>query len=81
MTAVTLHFEDNLFHHLKQSADKVDYSIDNYILHVLSKNYKESDEKREEDNLDDRLYSMQFHGVSIPIEENGKGSLSETKYM
>lgn len=81
MTSVTLHFEDKFFSHLKQSADEVGYSIDNYIIHILSKNYKESDEVGKLSDVDALLDSMQFHGVNIPVEENGKGALAQTKYL
>ena len=81
MTAVTLHFEDKFFVHLKESADRVGYSIDNYILHVLSKNYKRADEDEKQNDVDALLGSMQFQGVSIPVDENGKGALAQTKYL
>lgn len=81
MTAVTLHLEDKIFSHLKQSAERGGYSIDGYILHVLSMNYKDLDENRKQSNVDAFLGSMQFRGVNMPLEENGKGSLAQTKYL
>ena len=81
MTAVTLHFEDNFFIHLKQSADRVGYSIDNYIMHVLYNNYKGADKNKIQNEVDALLDSMQFGDVSIPVDENGKGTLAQTKYL
>lgn len=80
MTAVTIKFEDTLFTHLKQKANSIGYSLDNYILHLLTKNL-EATEKEQNENIDDLLDSMQFHGGSIPATDNGKGNLAEVKFM
>lgn len=81
MTALTLQFEDKLFSNLKQFADRRGYSVDNYILYILAGSIESSDRDEGQGNIDALLESMQFQDCDIPVAENGKGTLAQTKYF
>lgn len=81
MTTITINFEDKFLARLKQKADNIGYSIDNYILHLLAEKTNNTNGQKSQDSVEALLSSMQFNGVNIPASEDGKGNVAELKYM